>query len=105
MKAPELGDVIPTRELSTAGRPPRRVTVRMGYPRQEPTGDWVCPFQISGIGKQRVNAGHGVDAFQAIQNALEGIRFVIEDSGRELSWLDSGQHWFPRFVPQVLGPK
>jgi hypothetical protein len=65
----------------------------------------VCRFAITGLGRHRLNAGHGVDAFQALQQALEGIRLMIDETGRKLSFLDMGHHFFPKYVPQYFGPE
>ena len=98
-----LGKVVATRQLRTADRERRKVIVRLGQPRREPDGSWICPFQITGLGRLRVNAGHGVDAFQAIHNALEGIRIMLEEGRRKLTWGDIGHHGFPRYVLPWFG--
>jgi len=79
--------------------------VRLARPQRDPRGDWVCQFAITGIGRYRLNAGRGVDAFQALQNALEGIRLMVDESGRKLSFLDMGDPFFPKHVPQCFGPE
>ena len=97
--------VIASRQLQTADRKRTKVVVRLAQPQQESSGNWVCRFEITGLGRHRVNAGHGVDAFQALQQALEGIRLMLDETGRKLSFLDMGTHFFPKYVPQYFGPK
>jgi hypothetical protein len=43
---------------------------------------------------------HDEDAFQALIMAIEGIRWTMDRSGLEFSWLTSkrGDHFFPRFI-------
>ena len=97
--------VIASRQLRTADRRRTRVVVRLAQPQHESSGDWVCRFEISGLGHHRLNAGRGVDAFQALQQALEGIRLMLDETGRKLSFLDTGSHFFPKYVPQFFGPE
>jgi hypothetical protein len=61
------------------------VTVSLGMPRL-PKGktDWECPFRISGGGIRVNECGYGVDAIQALQNALGSIRRLEKLIDREL---------------------
>jgi hypothetical protein len=67
--------------------------------------DWECPFRIEGVGRRAVQYGYGVDAFQALTTALEGIRVTLERSGKRLSWIGGhrGDSGFERPVPSALG--
>jgi hypothetical protein len=96
--------VIATRHLRTADRKQTKVMVSLAQPRREASGDWVCRFHIKGLGRHRLTAAHGVDSFQALHHALEAIRVVLDETGRKLSFLDMGTHFFPRYVPQYYGP-
>jgi len=74
-----FGTVIAERRLHPRGAPRRSVVVSLGKPRQtKGFDDWECPFRISGAGIRRVEHGRGVDAFQALTMALEGIRHVLQ---------------------------
>ena len=99
-----FGSVIATRKLHTAGPRQGEVTISLAKPTREPGGDWVCRFRIEGLGCQRLNFAHGVDAFQALQLALEAIRLMIDESGRKLTWVEAGRAGFPRYVPSYFGP-
>lgn len=74
----ELGDVIAERRLvfhATAGWT-RDVTVCIGRPvvdASTPQRVWVCPFQIRGLGEERVRGIYGVDAMQALLLAIHTI--------------------------------
>ena len=72
----EIGEVIATRELHlTKDDGTRRVIlVRLGKPKQFPdSSDYYVPFQVTGIGSERVFCAGGIDAFQALQ----GVMLVI----------------------------
>ena len=59
---------------------------------------------IEGIGKSEVQRNVGVDALQALIGALRGIRVGLEQTGRDLFWLDpdTGPD-IPLDVPTVWG--
>jgi len=97
--------VIATRQLVTIDRKRTKVVVRLFQPQRQLSGDWSCRFEIKGLGRQRMTGGHGVDAFQALQQACECIRLMLDESGRKLSFLGMEHHFFPRYVPQFLGPE
>jgi hypothetical protein len=68
-----LDDVIATRTydvLGAHGAVERQVHVRIGRPTQEPTGEWLCPYQITGLGFDRVFGALGMDAIQALQSVM-----------------------------------
>lgn len=93
--------MIGQRKLSTLGTTPKTVTVTLGVPRL-PKGerDWVCPFRISGAGIRVTEYGYGVDAIQALQTAIGGIRHFLDKSGKSFEW--SGlpiEVGFPRVIP------
>jgi hypothetical protein len=74
----ELGDVIAEREALFAPREgaPHGITVRLGRPVPDPRSPgqaWCCPYQVLGIGRDRVFAMFGVDAMQALLLAVHAI--------------------------------
>jgi hypothetical protein len=96
-----FGPVIATRRLTTAGVRPKTVTVTLGKPRL-PKGerDWECPFRISGGGIRVLEHAYGVDSMQAVANALQGIRFYLDESGKSFEWLRMPlETGFQRFIP------
>ena len=79
---------IVTREFSVAGE--RRALLRIGKPAEHPAGDWICPFQVTGLGDERVYEAAGVDGLQALLMALQMVRAQLEPlrrSGR-IRWMD-----------------
>lgn len=101
-----FGVVIGTRTLVTRDKSRRTLTVSLGKPRRmKGNTDWECPFRIHGAGITTIEYGYGVDAIQALTSALEGIRVVLDDTGRPLSWFailpdDTG---FQRLLPISFG--
>ena len=97
--------LIGIRELREVGKARKIITVRVGKPRKDPRGDWVCLYQVSGLGRNTIQRTHGVDALQAVQLALEGIRTGLERSGKVLSWKggEPGDTGFTRSVPAFFG--
>jgi hypothetical protein len=66
----ELGEVIATRELNLLGAAgmDRKVSIRIGKPAPFSDGrDYFCPFQIAGIGDEKVRYAAGIDSVQALQ--------------------------------------
>jgi len=98
----KFGAVIGERRLTTRTARPKPVTVTLGKPRL-PRGerDWECPFRISGGGIRVLEYGYGVDAIQAVVNALQGIRTFLDKSGKSFDWhgtrMDDGG--FQRLIP------
>jgi hypothetical protein len=99
-----LGTPIAEREL-ICERMKRIVRVRLGAPRKAADIDWLCPYQIAGLKKSRVEAAYGVDAFQALMMALEGIRVRLQQADVICTWVggEKGDSGFPRFVPAFFG--
>jgi hypothetical protein len=88
----DLGRVIARRILSEQGVVGRKIVVSIGLPRPDPLskhGDWECPFLIDGVGNSEVQRNLGVDSLQALMGAIRGIRVGLEQTGRNLYWLDS----------------
>jgi hypothetical protein len=48
----------------------RSVHLLIGKPVPHPEADWICPWQIKGIGDEEVVEASGIDAVQALSVAL-----------------------------------
>ncbi len=59
-------------------------------------------FSRERLGQGKVNYANGVDALQALINALDSIATELRESGRVLTWL-GGDHSIRRHVPTFLG--
>ena len=106
-----IGTILAQRQLAdrTSGKV---VRVSLGMPRPG-TGeaDWECPFRISGAGISRVESGRGIDSMQALTNALDFIRVLLDESDLALGWkvgpgrqdIWDGETGFARSIPMVLG--
>ena len=102
----QIGAVIAERRLHRRDSPRRTVVVSLGKPRRtKATQDWECPFQIRGSGMRRVEYGRGIDAFQALTMALEGIRYFLDRSRMPLAWTGViGDTGFQRVIPLLPEP-
>ena len=105
-----LGMTIAERDLVYGPRGRKRIIVRLGMPRkEEPSGTrrkgelpaWLCPFQIWGIGRSRVERALGLDAVQALQIAMQAIRVQLERHANGATWAggERGDPGFPQVVP------
>lgn len=96
--------VIAERTLTTDDG--RAVTIEIYAPTMEsqPIPHWRCEFEVRGAIDQTEH-GSGLDSFQAIVNALQGVRKYLDDSGLSLTWAggEPGDHGVPRIVPQFFG--
>jgi hypothetical protein len=63
--------------------------LRIGRPVEHPEGDWNCPFQISGMGDDRIHEASGVDSLQALSMGLQMARAQLESYRRShrITWL------------------
>jgi hypothetical protein len=80
--------------------------VRLGIPHEVSEREWQCPFQLVEAGQPDIlDAGHGNDAFQALQLAMEHIRVKLEARGQALHWDsgESGDTGFYRAIPMFFG--
>jgi len=64
----------------------------MGKPQQFPDAqDYYCPYQIKGVGTEKIRWSGGIDAFQAIELALKMIgadlKSLVHRGGHKLSWV------------------
>jgi hypothetical protein len=60
-----LGDVIAVRRLELAQDPVIRIEVKIGRPVSDGEGCY-CPYQIVGIGNEKVRYAAGVDSVQVL---------------------------------------
>lgn len=71
MELDSVGNVVAFRRFYVEGDPSKDVTVKLGHPQKFPDSpdaeDCFCPYQITGIGEERVRYAAGVDPFQAIE--------------------------------------
>ena len=107
MNSTKIRGVIAERSLRRRGSPRQAVVVSLGRPRRTSgTQDWECVFQIRGAGTRLVEYGRGIDAFQALTMALEGIRNFLDRSRMPLAWpgvLDD-HTGFQRVIPLLPEP-
>lgn len=102
----DLGEVIATRRLFMTGgsQGPVGITVLLGKP--QPTSEkeeFICPFMIEGIQDEAVHVAYGMDAFQAIQEAIRVLGMYLNDKinpefGNRLRWSGGkqGELGFPK---------
>jgi len=68
---------------------PVRLQIRPPQPDEQ---DWRCDYVIRGLGEERPGHGMGVDAVQALYNALQSahIALLMSEHGRagRLTWLE-----------------
>ncbi|WP_113702351.1 DUF2283 domain-containing protein [Nonomuraea lactucae] len=91
------------RTLTLRGEPPGEVTVTIGLPTEEPTGEWSCPYRIDGLaGWEHERKVTGVDPLEALELVLAVVRAALARSheAREglLSWEDEPGGRRPRTV-------
>ncbi|MBB5077844.1 DUF2283 domain-containing protein [Nonomuraea endophytica] len=82
---------IASRTLTLRTMPPREVTITVGLPYEEPTGEWSCPYRIDGLdGWEHERKVTGADAVEVVEMVLGVLRTAVANSpeGREglLSW-------------------
>ena len=98
MKQPHtIGEVIAERRLTAVGDSSVEVVVRLGKPRplvelfeDGKNGDMYCPYQIIGVGDEKIRHAAGIDGIQALQLVMLGIGVelarVQRDQGFQLQW-------------------
>lgn len=102
MKLEKIEEVIATRNILSTETRDRVITVFIGKPRQFPDAtDYYCPYQIVGLGSEKVKYAGGVDAIQAIQLAMYMIGADLytspEATSGHLQWMgdEQGDLGFP----------
>jgi hypothetical protein len=97
-----LGPVIAERLFTfhRRGKRPRPVRVRLGRPRplpRSPTSDWMCTYQVLGLGREDVKRTTGVDALQALllaAHVLPGeVAALAKQEEGVCRWLDGPDLW------------
>jgi hypothetical protein len=105
--ARRVANPIAVRRYGVEGEPGRELVLVIGKPRKDPrlTSTWTCTVRIEGIPKQKHRRGQGVDAVQALQDAMVCARRELDASGLRLTWLDgeSGALGLPLSVPTGWG--
>jgi hypothetical protein len=78
--------------------------IRLGEPERKSDDEFICPYQVDGVGDSNVRWAHGLDAIQALTMAIEGIRKILEKSEEALTWLGGadGEHGVPFMTPHYL---
>lgn len=99
---------IAERRVAAAGQPERHAIILIGKPYRDvdPSGDWICPVQLRGIGDERIIEVHGLDAVQALLLALEKARIDLTNLAPDLTWEGGqwpGDNGIPRAVPHFYG--
>ena len=98
-----LGTVIAQRRLAVTGDPEANIMVRIGAPQPYPDASpasYFCPYQITGIGDQKVRRASGVDAVQALEMLVLVLPLELEVLARkhaDLRWehaADAGDFGF-----------
>lgn len=102
MNLTSVGEIIAERKLVLRGNsgPDREVFVLLGKPQLfSDSSDYFCPYQINGIGEEKIKYMGGVDAFQAISYVLQALGAELQvlnrkESGK-LSWDENESLGFP----------
>ena len=79
--ADNMGGVVATRVYRLGHK---RIVVRIGRP-QTDGSDWFCPYQIVGLGDEKVRRAWGVDSFQALQLVMQAVRAHLVPHASKLS--------------------
>jgi hypothetical protein len=102
MKLDSLGEIIAERNLNIIGDEKRKLIVKIGKPQTFPnSSDYYCPYQIIGLGKEKIRYAGGIDAVQSLILALKMIGADLytspESQSGKLRWEgdESGNLGFP----------
>lgn len=94
MKLNNLGVIIARRRLCWPGKEGNKIIVLIGKPRPFPQSkrfphrDYYCPYQIVGVGDQKMRYAGGIDAVQALQLVFSAIGIDLQHlNNRGLSTL------------------
>jgi len=97
-----LKDVIADRKLSLLDDKKKAITVLIGKPQRLPdSSDYYCPFQVIGLGDEKVRQAIGIDAVQAMQLVMKMIGAYLQSlnqtTGGSLRWAgdETGDLGFP----------
>ena len=93
-----------TRVLQDSASPDLHLEAQLGMPGPRKDGSWRCPFRVAGLNQGKIAYAGGIDALQALINALDGIATQIRESGRALTWMGD-EPGIRRQIPIFLGPE
>lgn len=72
---------IAQRTMTLHTQPPREVSVTIGLPYEEPTGEWSCPYRIDGLdGWEHERKVTGEDSLRAMELVLATVRGALAGS-------------------------
>lgn len=91
MKLEKVNSVIAKRTLQA--KDGREIEIIFGLPEKFPgDDDFYCPFQLVGLGDEKVRYAGGVDSMQALILALKKLSYYVssldEVKNGEIQWLD-----------------
>ena len=93
-----------TRVLRDPANPEIELEAQLGLPEPTKGGDFRCAFRVKGLDRGKTVYAGGIDALQALVNALDGLATKLRESGRALMWIDiAGETGIRRQVPIFLG--
>lgn len=74
-----------------------KIFVRIGLPQETEHGDFLTPYQIIGMGDEKVRAAAGLDAVQSLQLVFRMIGADLASASifEELKWSDADDCGFP----------
>jgi hypothetical protein len=84
-KTIKLGKVIAERVL-TSPQLRKRVKVRIGAPRKTKALDFIAPYQILGIGDEKVRYAAGVDSVQALELGFKMIGADLHSRHKDIEF-------------------
>ena len=75
----------------------REVRVRIGCPRETPSGDFITPYQIVGAGDEKVRSAAGLDSVQSLQLVFTMIGTDVGHGLKDcrFQWANSDDSGFP----------
>ena len=81
----DLGEIIAVRNFCLADDEKTKIEVRIGKPRAfEDASNWICPFQIVGVGGEEFKYAAGVDAVQSLQTVMVLVGATLEYFNKQL---------------------
>ena len=94
MELTSIGELFASRILQLSGKNSANVTITIGKPQKFPDGqDYYCPYQIIGLGDEKVSWGGGIDEIQSLILILDQIGIILCNSDEykqgNLSWFGS----------------
>jgi hypothetical protein len=93
-----VGEITATRQLRllNADGSQEEILILIGKP--QPSSDSIgfyCPFQITGVGTEKIKYAKGVDSVQALQSVMLliglDLEFLNETMGKRLRWDGDGE--------------